>query len=164
MRDYIRDLATDILETHHRPNIRITRDIGAIDLNIAQSVPVGLILNEAISNALVFAFPDNTSGTIHISMHQHPAGQITLSIADDGIGLPPGFDTDRDSAMGLQLIKTLGDQLEAITLIENRSPLPANGQPATHQVTHSNQHAASPGGLRITIVFQRQESALTALS
>ncbi len=157
MRDYIYELAAYLLDASDRPEITINQRIDAIELNIAQCVPVGLILNEAITNALRFAFPaagrssaPETAGVIDITMHQSADGRITLIIADNGIGLPPDFDPERDSAMGLQLIKTLGQQLDGEAIIESRQP--ASGRPPT------NGH-----GLRITIVFQRQESDLPAL-
>jgi two-component sensor histidine kinase len=157
MRDYIYELAAYLLDASDRPEITINQRIDAIELNIAQCVPVGLILNEAITNALRFAFPaagrssaPETAGVIDITMHQSADGRITLIIADNGIGLPPDFDPERDSAMGLQLIKTLGEQLDGEAIIEGRRP--ATGRPATNG-----------RGLRITIVFQRQESDLPPL-
>ncbi|HVU95261.1 MAG TPA: sensor histidine kinase [Puia sp.] len=166
MRDYIYELAAYLLDASDRPEITINQRIDPIELNITQCVPVGLILNEAITNALRFAFPagahppdpfaagrsgaPDTAGVIDITMHQSADGRITLIIADNGIGLPPDFDPQRDSAMGLQLIKTLGEQLDGEAIIESRRP--ATGRPTT-----------DGRGLRITIVFQRQESDLPAL-
>jgi two-component sensor histidine kinase len=194
MRDYIHELAAHLLDAYDKPGITINRHIDPIDLNIAQCVPVGLILNEAITNALLFAFPatipaapnattpssakptnraasktaagpgptakitanpnspaKSPDPTIDITMQQSPEGQITLIIADNGIGLPLDFDTDRDAAMGLQLIKTLSLQLDGETSIENRQlPDTATGWLDGHH-----------HGLRITVTFQRQESELT---
>jgi two-component sensor histidine kinase len=171
MRDYIHELTGHLLDACDRPGVRIRPQIDPIDLTIAQGVPVGLILNEAISNTLRFAFPAanafhtggpaiNSSGNapepeglIDISMTQAPGGRILLSIADNGIGLPPDFNPDRDAAMGLQLIKTLSLQLDGDIFIENRQlPTTADGW------LTGEYH-----GLRITVVFQREESELSGL-
>lgn len=186
MRDYIHELSVHLLDHYYRPDVRIARHIGPIELNIGQCVPVGLILNEAITNALLFAFPPAGSDSaeigpasigptsngsaasrpwpwvhaglspeslIEISMHQDPDGRITLTISDNGVGLPPDFNPDTDAAMGLQLIKTLGMQLDGQTQIENRQlPTTAEGWLA------GDYH-----GLRITVVFQREGSELAEL-
>lgn len=182
MRDYIYELAAYLLDACGNPEITINQRIDPIELNLTQCVPVGLILNEAISNALRFAFPANQAaasaanpaaparGTINITMHQSGEGRITLTIADNGIGLPHGFDPDRDSAMGLQLIRTMGEQLDGETYIENRpaDSRKAADHPATNKPANAADHpaAAKPAnhhGLRITVVFQRQESDLSRL-
>jgi two-component sensor histidine kinase len=160
MRDYIHELSAYLLDNYDKPGIVIDQQIDPIELNITQCVPVGLILNEAITNALHFAFPaanssatnTNEEGIIHIRMHQNADGLITLSIADNGIGLPPDFDPIRDANMGLQLIQTLGLQLEGETLLENLRPSSTEGWLA------GDYH-----GLSITVTFQRQESDLTTI-
>ena len=145
MRDYIHELAGYLADTHaDTRSIVINEQIEPIELNIAQCVPVGLILNEAITNALRHAFPHRLplpespvpNGTVDIAMRLGPDRQITLVIADNGIGLAPDFDPNRHAAMGWQLIKTLGQQLDGVTHIENDN------------------------GLRITVIFQQQESPL----
>lgn len=167
MRDYIYELAAYLLDACDRPEITINQRIDPIELNIAQCVPVGLILNEAITNALRFAFPAGVparrasanstapilqrAGVIDITMHQSADGRITLIIADNGIGLPADFDPDRDSAMGLQLIRTMGEQLDGETFFESR------------QTSNAGRPATDGHGLRITVIFQRQESDLHAL-
>ena len=69
-----------------------------IDSQIA--VSLGLILNELLSNALKYAFPDNKTGEIHISM-QTKNEIITIGVEDDGIGLPAGFDLETTNSMGM---------------------------------------------------------------
>jgi len=145
MRDYIHELAGYLADTHaDTRSIVINEQIEPIGLNIAQCVPVGLILNEAITNALRHAFPHGLAlpetpvpnGIIDITMRLAPDGQIILIVADNGVGLPPDFDPNRQAAMGWQLIKTLGQQLDGVTHIENDN------------------------GLRITVIFQQQGSPL----
>jgi two-component sensor histidine kinase len=164
MRDYIQELSAYLLDHNERPDVHILPSIAPLELNITQCVPVGLILNEAITNALLFAFPTAEAGPsiyaglppeniIEISMHQDPDGRITLTISDNGVGLPPNFNPDRDAAMGLQLIKTLGMQLDGETIIENRQ------LPATAEAWLAGDYH----GLRITVIFQREGSDLTGI-
>jgi len=92
--------------------IRFRLEVAPIRLNVSQSVPVGLILNEAISNAIKYAFPgDYTDPRITITLRAD--GQaIHLTVSDNGVGLPPDFDIGKSSSMGLPLIRTLAIQLE----------------------------------------------------
>ena len=85
-------------------------DIEKIQLDINTAIPLGLILNELISNALRHAFPDGRTGTISISGHS-ASGVLTLVIKDDGTGLPQGLDWKNTESLGLRLVNSLVDQL-----------------------------------------------------
>jgi two-component sensor histidine kinase len=64
-------------------------------LDVAQAVPLGLILNEAVTNAIKYAFPDGKFCTISIILqHDQANSTCSLIMADNGVGLPPGFDED----------------------------------------------------------------------
>ncbi len=76
---------------------------------IDSAIPCGLILNELISNALKHAFPADRAGEIRIQLGQTASGEIYLRVADNGVGVPPGFDFRRDGHLGLQTIFTLGE-------------------------------------------------------
>jgi two-component sensor histidine kinase/tetratricopeptide (TPR) repeat protein len=86
-------------------------NIADIALDISQSVPLGLILNEAITNAIKYAYPKGERGTVSISLQPTNAGRIELRIADKGNGLPPGLDWKNSPSLGLQLINLLAQQL-----------------------------------------------------
>jgi two-component sensor histidine kinase len=85
-------------------------DIDPTPLDAAIAVPIGLILNESISNSLQWAFPGDRSGAIRIVLHQRQG--LFLTIADDGIGLGPREKSQRRLSMGFQLMDTLVEQLE----------------------------------------------------
>jgi two-component sensor histidine kinase len=112
MKVYIQEL-TEYLDDNFNVNnrIRFALDIAAIELDVAQAVPLGLILNEAITNAIKYAFPDNRQGTITISMEQEGDDHLLLAIADDGKGLPPGFSIAGSRSLGMSLIQGLTKQL-----------------------------------------------------
>jgi two-component sensor histidine kinase len=83
-----------------------------IELDVSQAVPLGLILNEAITNSIKYAFPKPATGTITIHLQQQHGGQILLRILDNGIGFPEGFEVSLQESLGIQLIKLFSEQLE----------------------------------------------------
>lgn len=85
-----------------------------IILEADRMIPLGLILNEAISNSYKYAFPDR-EGIIEISFRMEEDFYV-LRVKDNGIGLPKGYDVDKNSSLGLQLIVTLAEQLDAAIL------------------------------------------------
>jgi two-component sensor histidine kinase len=94
-----------------RKNIAINYSIPPVNLDISQAVPIGLIINEAITNSIKYAFVDRDNGEIHILMTDQGTGGIKLSIADNGKGLASEIDVEPIKTMGLSLIKGLVDQL-----------------------------------------------------
>lgn len=111
--DYTRYLATQLFSfyTINRSLVALHMDIDKIPLDIDTAIPLGLIMNELISNALKFAFPGGRTGTLSISGHLD--GEVlTLVIKDDGVGLPQGFDWRNTESLGLRLITSLVDQID----------------------------------------------------
>jgi two-component sensor histidine kinase len=128
MQAYIREL-TNYLDDNFNINNRVkfVSHITPIELEIAQAVPLGLILNEAITNAIKYAFPGNRQGVITISMQQ--AGQdILLTIADNGKGLPPAFDIAANQSLGVSLMQGLARQLNGRFSMESQQGVIVNIQ------------------------------------
>ena len=92
-------------------NIIFTLDIDRIEMNISHSIPLGLIMNEAITNAIKYAFPTHRDGNIKISLKQHEKNKLRLTISDDGIGLQKGFDLSQNNSFGLTLIQGLSEDI-----------------------------------------------------
>ena len=114
MRSYLNELIENIKNSFDdNKRIRFKEDVSDIWLDISQSVPLGLILNEAITNAVKYAYPKNESGVVHISLKAQDADKIQLKITDNGKGLPAGINIDQSKSLGLQLIKLFSEQLEA---------------------------------------------------
>ena len=93
-------------------DIHFQLNIADIVLDISQSIPLGLILNEAITNAIKYAYPKGERGTVSISLQPTDTERIELRIADNGKGLPPNFDWKNSPSLGLQLINLLAQQLK----------------------------------------------------
>ncbi len=102
MEDYIEALLTDIDRTmgQNTDEIEIIMDIKTT-IPLRESVYIGLIVNELVTNAYKYAF-DNNKGTIKISLSQK-GREVTLIVEDDG----KGFVQDNDSSLGLKLMQTL---------------------------------------------------------
>jgi PAS domain S-box-containing protein len=91
--------------------ITLTMDIHDIFIAIDTAIPLGLMINELISNSLKYAFPEGRTGNISISIH--PQDQtLTILYKDNGVGIREDFDWRNTKSMGLQLVTTLVDQLD----------------------------------------------------
>jgi len=113
--------------------IRFRLKIDPVSLNISHAIPLGLIINEAVTNSIKYAFPGNRKGEISIVMTDD-GEQIKLELADNGIGMPQNtYETELES-LGLQLMKGLSEDIEAwisfeinkgtrITVLFNTDPL-----------------------------------------
>jgi two-component sensor histidine kinase len=82
-----------------------------------RSVPVGLIINELLTNSLKYAFPDDRSGTIIVSFSRE-GESFRVSVADDGVGLPPVSRPESASGLGTRLIRSMAAQLGGSVMIE----------------------------------------------
>lgn len=92
--------------------INFVLDTEKVYLDVAQAVPLGLIINEAISNAIKYAFPLDRKGEVNIKLKNSGANNYQLIIADNGVGLPADFEeTERDS-LGMNLMMGLTDQID----------------------------------------------------
>lgn len=93
--------------------VQLHLDLQPVQMDIDQAIPCGLIVNELVSNSLKHAFAEGRSGQVWIGLHPGPGGAgHTLSVRDNGPGLPPDFDLKRTRSLGLQLVSDLARQLE----------------------------------------------------
>lgn len=110
--DYTRYLVTQIFGHYKvdRQKIALTIDIGKILLNIDTAIPLGLILNELVGNAIKYAFPDGRKGEITIRVTEE--GEIlTVIVQDNGMGISSDIDWQNTPSLGLRLVGNLVDQL-----------------------------------------------------
>jgi PAS domain S-box-containing protein len=110
-KDYIDKLIFDIFYSYGIKigTIESVLDIEDINLNIETAIPLGLIVNELVTNSVKYAFPKGEGIiTIHLKSLQD---KMELTIADNGIGLPKDIDIDNTEILGLQLVKSLVNQI-----------------------------------------------------
>ena len=111
--EYARSLASNILyATGVSPSsINLELDIESLTLPVDQAIPCGLILNELMTNALKHGFKGNRSGTLRVTMRPRGGTEMTLSVSDDGVGLPHDFSLEHLTSLGMELVSTLVEQL-----------------------------------------------------
>jgi two-component sensor histidine kinase len=112
--EYARSLAANIFQaTGVSPaSTTLGMDIETMSLAVDKAIPCGLILNELMTNALKHAFPAGRKGTIQVTLRKSSVGEVALSVADDGIGLPSSFESERSNSLGMHLVSTLVRQLD----------------------------------------------------
>jgi two-component system, sensor histidine kinase PdtaS len=114
MVDYIHELTDYLKDSFHTGHtIRFNLQIDPVTFTVSHCVPVGLIVNEAVTNAIKHAFPDKQEGVIDISLKAMAGNHFSLFIKDNGIGLPEAFDPVNRSSMGMKLMRGLSDDLDA---------------------------------------------------
>ena len=112
MREYVSNLVANLLISYKIDSdlIEITQIIEDIKLNISEVMHYGLILNELISNALKYAFPNNIHGKIKISCRKKNQ-EIILEVFNNGVGFPDSFKFHNENTMGMRIIRTSTKQL-----------------------------------------------------
>jgi two-component sensor histidine kinase len=122
MASYINDLIVYLRDAYQQHGlVRFNLSVQPLELDVTLAVPLGLIINEAVTNALKYAFPGDHSGTVTLSLHPVAATTYQLDIVDDGVGLPLGYDPTRSRSLGMTLLHGLSEQLEG-TLRINGPP------------------------------------------
>ena len=116
---YINKLASNLITNYKTEdkNIELKTDIDTLYLDIDTIIPLGLIINELISNSLKYAFENKVSGLINIKLKESDSS-LNLTVMDDGLGLPEDFSIESVSSLGFRLITALSDKLKANLSIE----------------------------------------------
>jgi PAS domain S-box-containing protein len=95
-------------------------EVSDIAINIDTAVPVGLIINELVTNALKYAFPDDATGTISVRTALPSSDRIRLTVEDDGVGLPASFSMKHTGSLGMQLVSGLAAQINGEVSVSSR--------------------------------------------
>ena len=122
MGEYTRDLVSDLQHFYRteRSFVRLTLNIEDILLGITEAIPCGLIINELVSNALKHAFPKGKVGEITLGLQRGGANQVTITVSDNGIGLPEQLDFRKSPSLGLVLINSLVEQLGGVIELDRK--------------------------------------------
>ncbi|MVN76021.1 tetratricopeptide repeat protein [Hymenobacter sp. HMF4947] len=139
MPEYIREITEHLLDSFDcADSVRAQVAVAPIELDVALATPLGLIINEAVTNALKHAFPQRRPGTLSIRLQPRGAHHYELLIADDGVGLPPGFDLRHSQSLGLTMVTGLSKQLDGLL------------------------HITQDHGVRLTLQFEATRKAVRA--
>ena len=124
LKDYVNNLISDLYNSYCVDSNRIKMRINTEDASISMElgIPLGLIINELVSNALRHAFPGDRLGHIDF-VYRQVNKRHRLLVRDDGVGLPENFSVDETDTLGFVLIKSLVDQLRGSMSIDRKNGL-----------------------------------------
>jgi two-component sensor histidine kinase len=120
---YIPELVSylkSVFDADHK--IAFLLDIDHVDLDVAQAMPLGLILNEAIINALKYAYPETHKGEVKIFLKEKQDNLYQLIISDNGVGVPD-FELKNRNSLGMNLMYGLSNQIEGSFEVESKNGL-----------------------------------------
>ncbi|PHI19256.1 hypothetical protein CEQ90_13670 [Lewinellaceae bacterium SD302] len=112
IKQYLRDLTDSVSKSQGTGKVAVDLQVEDEHLDLDTAIPLGLILNELITNAYKYAFPDNRRGAITVEFEKRSDGQHLLRVSDDGVGLPSDYEIRQRNSLGLNLVKGLVGQLE----------------------------------------------------
>jgi len=163
--DYVGELCDQLASagSAHQRGIVLALDVAPVDVGLDLAVPLGLLLNELVSNSLKHAFPAGRRGTIHVTLAYEPgeggaAGEqlLRLTVRDDGIGLPPNANETSPQTLGLRLVDALSEQLHARLVLENR------GGACIMLVFHAGRNGKSGASLAADALSRQAKTAAHA--
>lgn len=113
--DYVRNLTVSIARSYQvqHPHVNFKYDIDDVFLPMDIGIPCGLIVNELVTNALKYAFPEKNKGLIRISLKTNRSGEFLLQVADNGIGLDEDFNPEHATTLGMRIVHALAEQIDA---------------------------------------------------
>ena len=120
--EYIQKLTSNLFQAFSiNPNVQLELQLSNIYLGVEIAIPCGLIINELVTNALKYAFPNDRPGMITVCLENDPTGSqpnsYILVVEDNGIGIPVSYDFTNTQTLGLQLVNILVRQIKGqITL------------------------------------------------
>lgn len=131
---YLNELVAYLRDSYNLPQpIVFELAVEPVELDVTQAVPLGLIVNEAVTNILKYAFPQGRPGRVRVTLHRLAEHDYELEISDNGVGLSPNYAPERSRSLGMTLIHGFSRQLGGTLTISN------------------------DGGLKINLVFSEQQ-------
>ncbi|MBX2928678.1 MAG: tetratricopeptide repeat protein [Saprospiraceae bacterium] len=113
MRDYLYQLGDSLLNSFGVENgrVKIIYHVEPMHLDVDTAIPLGLIINELVTNSLKYAFPDNRAGIIEISLRRNDAGKLHLNVTDNGTGAAATAFMEGGTSFGSSLVEILSKKL-----------------------------------------------------
>jgi PAS domain S-box-containing protein len=108
---YLNDLIQEIAAVYGKPTTTIVSKMEDITADVKIAVPLGIIINELVVNAIKYAFPSMMKGVIEIILLQEDPSRNVLTVRDDGIGVPEKFSLEKQKGFGLNLVRYLVQQI-----------------------------------------------------
>jgi len=119
LKNYIHSLGRQLSQSYGNPNEHITFEISVPDIyvDINTAIPLGLVISELITNSLKYAYKGRKVGKLTITATEDPL-DLTVTVADDGVGMPEEITLDTQKSLGLRLVNTLTGQLQGTVVID----------------------------------------------
>ncbi len=128
LKKYVQTLADNVAASFNNDNIELIQEIDdSLKLYADKSFPVGLIINEFITNSFKYAFAENKKGKINVKI-QETKNAFLLNLSDNGKGLPENFDIEKTETFGMRIMKLLAEQLKGTFQLESTNGLKINIQ------------------------------------
>lgn len=121
--EYIRTFSAELYHSivGDPRQVKLELNVEHVMLDINTSIPLGLIVNELITNSMKYAFPPGSKGKIKIDFY--PQGDyFILNVSDDGIGIPQEVDVENTKSLGLQLVNSLTEQINGQLTVNRKDP------------------------------------------
>ncbi|NNE56068.1 MAG: tetratricopeptide repeat protein, partial [Flavobacteriales bacterium] len=117
--DYVEKLSRSLFSSYKvdADEVNLKTDVDHLNLDVDTTIPLGLILNELISNALKYAFVGREAGTLSVSLKEKD-DMLELVVADDGVGVQIKNHENEDS-FGMKMIDAFAQKLDAVWQVEN---------------------------------------------
>jgi PAS domain S-box-containing protein len=110
---YVRSLTGHLMHSYKASDdtVRLNLEVDSVPMNLDIAIPCGLMINELVSNALKYAFPQPGEKGIHVRFSEEDNRMLKLVVHDNGIGLPANINPEESDSLGLKLVRTLTEQL-----------------------------------------------------
>ncbi|MBT3250571.1 MAG: PAS domain S-box protein [Candidatus Marinimicrobia bacterium] len=122
-KDYIDSLLRELFHFYcvSIDAITLKVDVKKVEFDLATAIPLGLVINELVTNIFKYAFPGKRKGTVEIIVRKHDDNETLFIIKDNGIGLPESIDIQTSGTLGLQLVHLLAEKQLGGRISINRS-------------------------------------------
>ena len=133
-KEYISNLLQSLCDSYNITNdkVKVKTQIDDLNLDVDTMIPLGLVLNELVSNSLKYAFKDGREGELSILLEEKPE-HLLLRVSDNGAGYPEGMNVKESKSFGMKMIKAFAQKLKARLDIYNN-----NGAVVEMQITKYN--------------------------
>ncbi|MBK9337195.1 MAG: tetratricopeptide repeat protein [Lewinellaceae bacterium] len=120
MPEYLHQLGNTLLESFgfHDDRVQIRYEVQPLRLDVDTAVPLGLIINELVTNALKYAFPEDRPGVVAIALWIDEANKLCLKVADNGVGKGAAPDPKGSTSFGTNLVQMLSKKLKGVPQVE----------------------------------------------
>lgn len=133
-KEYISNLLQSLCDSYNITNDKVVvkTQIDDLNLDVDTMIPLGLVLNELVSNSLKYAFPDGETGELSIVLKREPQ-HLLLKVSDNGRGYPDGLNVRDGKSFGMKMIRAFAQKLKAKLEVYN-----SNGAVVEMQITKYN--------------------------